>query len=127
MSSNTVVPGPRSFSGRVTPPAYASARMPAARAAATPLALSSTTTQADGATPMRMAAFARSRVEPLLDAGRIGIASQAVGIAQAAYEWTLEYLDGKVENGEHDLAVSFVRPLAAALGVPTGDLFPDGC
>ncbi|USQ80100.1 helix-turn-helix domain-containing protein [Ornithinimicrobium faecis] len=31
----------------------------------------------------------------------------------------------KVENGEHDLAVSFVRPLAAALGVPTGVLFTD--
>lgn len=31
----------------------------------------------------------------------------------------------KVENGEHDLAISFVRPLAAALGISTGELFSD--
>ena len=28
------------------------------------------------------------------------VGASALGIAQAAYEWTLEYLDGKVENGE---------------------------
>lgn len=28
------------------------------------------------------------------------VGASALGIAQAAYEWTLEYLDGRVENGE---------------------------
>ena len=57
MSPKSSVPGPASRSAGVTPPVYASTRIPAARAAATPCALSSITVQRAGSTPIVAAAW----------------------------------------------------------------------
>ncbi len=56
MSSNTIVSGPSRTSAGDSPPAKASTRMPAARAACTPERLSSTTTQPAGSVAIRSAA-----------------------------------------------------------------------
>lgn len=41
------------------------------------------------------------------------VGASALGIAQAAYEWTLEYLDGRVENGELLLETQRIQQVLA--------------
>lgn len=61
-------------------------------------------------------AFGRRVRELRLASGKL----QAAVAAQAGMS---RVTLSKVENGEHDLAVSFIRPLADALGVDAGELF----